>query len=162
MDHPSDLISQDHPSTTIQETGRASAPLSCLLLLYIFVILILVTSVARRTPTAHLDIPPSLWHHVVYTDESRINLWGSDGEQWCCRGPREANLPRNLKTTKQQGGGGLMVWGCITSEGVGWLYCVEGSMNASQYCTTLSATLFPSLEDAGMDASTIFFQQDNA
>jgi hypothetical protein len=111
---------------------------------------------------AHQGIHIDIHKTTVYSDESRINLWGSDGEQWCRRRPGEANLARNLKTTKQQGGGGLMVWGCISHEGVGRLYRVTDTMTAIQYCKVLEEELIPSIRDAGMDEWSITFQQDNA
>jgi transposase len=99
-----------------------------------------------------MDTPMSIWYNVIY----------SDGEQWCCRGVGEANLARNLKTTKQQGGGGLMVWGFIPSEGVGRLYCVEVTMNSSQYIFCLSSTLLPFLQEKDIPTSHIFWLQGNA
>lgn len=63
------------------------------------------------------------WDSWVFTDESRISLWGSDGCLWCRRRPGEALLPRNVKPKKAYGGGGLMVWGYITKSRVGRLHC---------------------------------------
>ena len=111
---------------------------------------------------AHQGIDIDIHKTIIYPDESHINLWGSDGEQWCHRQPHEANLARNLKTKKQQGGGGLMVWGCILHQGVGHLYHIISAMNAIQYCKVLEEVLIPSIHDAGMQEWNLTFQQDNA
>ena len=54
-----------------------------------------------------------------------------------------------------------MVWGCITSNGVGWLYCVTGTMNAAQYCMVLEEALIPLIHKSGFHPWNITFQQDN-
>jgi hypothetical protein len=62
------------------------------------------------------------WGAVVFSDESKFNLFGSDGRQWCWREPGQANNARYTKKLKH-GGGNMMVWGCITRHGVGHLHC---------------------------------------
>jgi hypothetical protein len=62
------------------------------------------------------------WGAVVFSDESKFNLFGSDGRQWCWREPGQANNARYTKKLKH-GGGNMMVWGCITRHGVGRLHC---------------------------------------
>ena len=54
------------------------------------------------------------WCRVIFTDESKFNLFGSDGHQYCRRRPGEELLPRNVKKVVKHGGGSVMVWGCIT------------------------------------------------
>ena len=53
------------------------------------------------------------WRLVVFSDESKFNLFGSDGRQYCRRRVGEAFLERNVKKVVAHGGGSLMVWGCI-------------------------------------------------
>ena len=53
------------------------------------------------------------WHNVVFSDECKFNLFGSDGRQYCRRRPGEEFLDRNVKKVVKHGGGSLMVWGCI-------------------------------------------------
>jgi hypothetical protein len=108
------------------------------------------------------EVHAKFYRCIVFSDECWINLWGLDGTLYCSRGVKEAYLPRNVKPTKQQGGGGLMVWGCITQKGVGCLYCVEGTMNKEKYCEVLSDALIPSLRDACLKTSSVTFQHDGA
>ena len=54
-----------------------------------------------------------------------------------------------------------MVWGCIWWNGVGVLSEVEGWMDAEQYVTILEGELLQSMEDSGIPADEVIFQQDN-
>jgi hypothetical protein len=55
----------------------------------------------------------------------------------------------------------LMIWGCISSEGPGQLYKVEGSMNSTQYCEVIGNCLLPQAQTWYPQLEWIF-QQDNA
>ena len=54
-----------------------------------------------------------------------------------------------------------MVWGYITSHGVGCLHRIYGIMNAQMYCDILETSLLGTLSDHGMSSRCFFFQQDN-
>ena len=54
-----------------------------------------------------------------------------------------------------------MVWGCIGWNGVGVLSEVEGRMYAEQYVAILEGGLLQSMEDSGIPADDVIFQQDN-
>ena len=62
------------------------------------------------------------WCAVVFSDESKFNLFGSDGREWCWRKPREGLDPRYTKKNVTHGGRHIMVWGCITCHSVGRLH----------------------------------------
>lgn len=101
------------------------------------------------------------WKCIVFSDESKFNLFGSDGLQWCRRGPGEEFKGWNLDTWVKHGGGHVMVWGCITSHGFGRLHQVEGKMNRFQYVEILEEALLGTLCDHGLSPNDIIFQQDN-
>ncbi|KAL1916616.1 uncharacterized protein VTP21DRAFT_5320 [Calcarisporiella thermophila] len=71
---------------------------------------------------------------------------------------RECNI---IPTTKQ-GNEAIMVWGCITSQGVGLLLRVEGGINARMYQILLDEGFLGTLERYGMDKDKNVFQHDNA
>lgn len=98
---------------------------------------------------------------MVFSDESKFNLFGSDGRQWCRQRVGEEFLDRNVKKRMQGGGGSVMVWGCITSKGVGRLHCIKGIMDAKKYCTILEEALLGTLQDHHLNLRTFIFQQDN-
>ena len=54
-----------------------------------------------------------------------------------------------------------MVWGCITSEGVGRLIRIDGIMNGQVYTEILSQGLLGTLSDFSLGPGDIIFQQDN-
>ena len=54
-----------------------------------------------------------------------------------------------------------MVWGCMGWNGVGILAEVEGRMDAEQYVSILEDNLLPTIENSGIPAESIIFQQDN-
>jgi len=61
--------------------------------------------------------------------------------------PRQALDPHFMKKTVKHEGGNVMVWGCITREGMGRLYCIEGIMNSSRYVDILQQSLLGTLKD---------------
>ena len=49
------------------------------------------------------------WKAVVFLDESKFDLFGSDGRLYYKRRPGEALLPQNVQKTVKHGGGNLQV-----------------------------------------------------
>ena len=81
------------------------------------------------------------WYKVVWSDESKFNLFESDGRVYIRRRVGEDYLPECVQSTVKFGGGSVMVWGCITSDGVGPLTTVDGRMKAKDYIDLLEQTL---------------------
>ena len=100
------------------------------------------------------------WKRVVWSDETKINRFGSDGRKWCWRKPGSALKSNHVQATVKFGGGGLMVWGCMTSQGVGFACRIEGRMNAELYTDILGDEFLETLEYYGLQASEVIFQQD--
>ena len=100
------------------------------------------------------------WKHCVFSDESKYNLFGSDGKQWCWRRDDEAYLDRNVVKVVKHGGGSLMVWGCITWDGVGRLHRIDGRLTGIKYTRILENTLLPSLKDRNRSPQSVVFVQD--
>ena len=74
----------------------------------------------------HLGWSNSKWSHVLFSDESKI----------CCTRP-----------TVQGGGGGLMVWVCMTAKGPGPIICVDGHVNPKKYIGILTNVVEPFMDD---------------
>lgn len=66
----------------------------------------------------------------------------------------------NLAPTVKHGGGGVMVWGCMSSGGVGELVFIDGIMDKKVYMDILKANLKKSAEKLNL-SSSFYFQQDN-
>ena len=82
-----------------------------------------------------------------YSDESKFNLFGSDGRKYCRQRVGEEFLDRNVVKMMKHGGGSLMVWGCMSWKGTGRLHHIQGHMDAVQYCEILAQSLIGSLQD---------------
>ena len=73
------------------------------------------------------------WTPIMFSDESRFLLFGTDGSVrvWRCRGER--NLPPNLLQTVAYGGGSLMVWGGTSLNNKTDLIFIRGNLTAERY-----------------------------
>ncbi len=77
------------------------------------------------------------WQKIIFSDESKFNLFGSDAGQrtWCNKNLKFDKF--NIGALKKFGGGNLMVWGCITAKGVGKFLRVSHKINSKEYCDVL-------------------------
>ena len=55
-------------------------------------------------------------------------------------------LPECIQQTIKFGGGSVMVWGCISCDGIGPITKMEGSMNGKDYIRLLSKHLLPYMQ----------------
>ncbi|KAG0820655.1 hypothetical protein G6F19_012344 [Rhizopus arrhizus] len=62
------------------------------------------------------------WRRVVFSDETKVNIWGSDGCKYYWSRPGDPLKPHHIDVTVKHGGGSLMMWGCMTYEGPGVKY----------------------------------------
>ncbi|GFS82309.1 transposable element Tcb1 transposase [Trichonephila clavipes] len=103
----------------------------------------------------------NFWKKVIFSDESKYNIFGSDGRRTVWRKPNTTLDPKNLRPTVKQGGGSVMVWGCMASNGVGNLVFIDGIIDHKLYIDILNNNLKESAKKLGLDGNFIF-QQDNA
>src|SRR5262249_61136747 len=95
---------------------------------------------------------------VIWSDETKINRFGSDGKEWVWKQTGKELIDREVQRTVKFGGGNIMVWGCMGWNGVGQLAEVEGRMNADQYVAILEEHMLPSLEESGISEEEVIFQ----
>lgn len=105
------------------------------------------------------DQPIEYWNKVEWSDESRFEFV-SDRPQSCIRRSDERFRPDCMQTTAKHGGGGLMVWGSFSANGVGELHRINGIVKAKDYIDILKKSLLPTIRKR--QNSGIVFQQDNA
>lgn len=103
---------------------------------------------------------PDFWNQVIFSDESKFNIFGSDGQIRIWRKSKQELNPKNLQSTVKHGGGGVMVWGCMSSRGVGKLVIIEGIMDKYLYLNILKENLKESANLLGI-GNGFYFQQDN-
>lgn len=102
----------------------------------------------------------SFWKNVLFTDESKFNLFGSDGRPYVWRRSNEVLLAKNMKPTVKHGGGSVMVWGSFSARGPGELHFIEGIMNHTMYLNILKEKLPLCNKKLGL-VEDLHFYQDN-
>jgi transposase len=103
--------------------------------------------------------PKEYWRRVIWTDESKFNLFSSDGKLWVWRAVGEAFDEKCTSKTVKHGGGNVMVWGCMSAVGTGNLALIDGKMYAPKYIKLLQNNLVSSARKLNLDEWV--FQQDN-
>lgn len=101
------------------------------------------------------------WKNILFTDESRYNVFGSDGRQMVWRKPNTELKKENLQPTVKFGGGSVMVWGCFSAAGVGNLHFIEGKMDKMVYISLLKQNLPESTARLGIKDSFVFYQDND-
>lgn len=113
-----------------------------------------------RYAKAHLDKPASSWNKVLWTDETKIELFGHNKGRYAWRRKNTAFQEKHLLPTVKFGGGSIMLWGCVASAGTGNLVKVEGRMDSTQYQRILENNIQESVTKLKLRRGWIF-QQDN-
>lgn len=99
------------------------------------------------------------WQHVLFSDETKVNLISSDGRQYVRRPVKAEMNPRFTKKQVKHGGGNIKIWGSFSGRGVGPVRKVQGNLDQHQYKAILEETMLPYAEKHLPIIST--FQQDN-
>ncbi|GBL85289.1 Transposable element Tc1 transposase [Araneus ventricosus] len=107
-----------------------------------------------------LNKPETYWNNVLFADESKFNIFGSDGRILVWRRKKNEELnPKNLVGTATYGGRDALVWECMSASGLGNLVFFDGIMNHALYLNILKDNLKLSVQNLGI--GTIFLNQDN-
>lgn len=120
-------------------------------------------NIAIRFETAKIwaKWPLKKWNNILFTDESKFNVFNSDGRVMVWRKPGERLDLKNLVPTVKHGGKSVMVWGSISANGVGNLVFIEGILDSIEYVRILSENLDISVEKAGLGKDYIFMQDND-
>ncbi|KAK3522379.1 hypothetical protein QTP86_007959 [Hemibagrus guttatus] len=109
---------------------------------------------------AHLDKEEDFWSSVLWSDETKIELFGHNDVAFIWRKKGEAFNPKNTIPTVKHGGGNLMFWGCFSAGGPGNLITVNSTMKKEQYIKILNNNIRQSAEKLGLGHQWTF-QHDN-
>lgn len=99
------------------------------------------------------------WKSVLWTDESKFELFGNKRRQNVRRKQGERYKSQCIAPTVKHGGGSVMVWGCFSFDGVGELVKIDGIMRKEHYHRILQRSAIPS--GIGLIGYGFTFQQDN-
>ncbi len=61
----------------------------------------------------HLKKPSQFWNNILWTDETKINLYQSDGKRRVWRRKGTAHDPKHTTSLVKHGGGSVMAWACM-------------------------------------------------
>ncbi len=149
----STMLSADHRKTVYPRTENRAIQRSGL-----------KSQVARKNPpniskinckkslafaTKWLDAPETWWNSEIFSDESKYNIFGSDGYQRVWRSPN-TEFKENTIATLKRGGGNIMIWGCMSTAGVGKLAFINGIMTKESNIELLWENLPGSTEKFGL------------
>ncbi|GBM30235.1 Transposable element Tc1 transposase [Araneus ventricosus] len=94
--------------------------------------------------------PEMYWNNVLFSDESKFNIFGSDGSVMVWRRKNEELNPKDLVGTVKYGCRGVLVWGCMSASGLGNLVFIDGIMNHALYLNILRDNLKLSALNSGI------------
>ena len=109
---------------------------------------------------SYIDKDAAFWKQVLWSDETKIELFGHNSVSSVYRKPGEAFLPKNTIPTVKHGGGSLMFWGCFAATGPGRLVKITGIMKKEDYVEILNENLKDSAKELSLGRRW-FFMQDN-
>ncbi|KAG2471189.1 TCB1 transposase, partial [Polypterus senegalus] len=85
----------------------------------------------------HLKDSQTMRNKILWSDETKIELFGVNARHHVWRKPGTAHHQANTIPTVKHGGGSIMLWGCFSVSGTGRLVRIKGKMTAAQ-CTETS------------------------
>lgn len=110
----------------------------------------------------HRDWTNEQWSKVLWSDETRISIFGSDGLRYVRRRVGEDSLPECTTATIKHPLS-IMLWGCMARDSVGRIQVLEGTVNADKYLKeVLQAKVLQSAQDIFGETATFIMQQDGA
>ncbi len=95
---------------------------------------------------AHADKDENYWDSILWSDETKINVFGTDGFKTVWRRKGEEYKEKCMVPTVKHGGGSVLMWGCMSAAGVGELHFIDGIhefTNVLLYTEREDATITP-------------------
>lgn len=109
----------------------------------------------------NLQKPAAYWKRVIWSDETKLELFGHRDVAFVWRKKGEAHNPQNTVPTVKHGGGSIMLWGCFSSSGTGNLVRIHGIMKKEDYQQILRENLKPSATKLGVGRRFVFMHDND-
>ncbi len=90
---------------------------------------------------AHADKDEDYWDSILWSDETKINVFGTDGFKTVWRRKGEEYKEKCMVPTVKHGGGSVLMWCYMSAAGVGELHFIDGIMNSQMSCSILKVLL---------------------
>lgn len=103
----------------------------------------------------------SFWKTVLFIDESKFNVFCSNGQTYVWRKPNEEYKENNLQLAVKYGSGSIMVWGSISTAGPGNLHIIDGIMDQIKYLQILKENLKNNVPNMGIAECFNFYQNND-
>ncbi|GBN22607.1 Transposable element Tc1 transposase [Araneus ventricosus] len=108
-----------------------------------------------------LNKPETYRNNVLFADESKFNIFGSDRRIMVWRRKNEELNPKNLVGTVKYGGEGVLVWGCMSATGLGNSVFIDSIINHALYLNILRDNLILSAQNLGIGNNFVFYQDND-
>jgi hypothetical protein len=109
--------------------------------------------ISKKNKTARLELATEHvgwnredWQKILFSDETKYDLFKSDGTRWVRRPMNERFNEKYIAPTVKHGGGNVMLWGCFSYHGVGPLQFIDGNMDRFHYRDILNRVMLPYAE----------------
>ena len=93
----------------------------------------------------HKEKENSFLERVLWTDETKIGLFGHNYRNHLWRKDGEAYTLKNMVPTDKFRGDSIMIWGSFSTKGTGKISVIVGKMNAQMYKQILQENLISSV-----------------
>ncbi len=100
----------------------------------------------------YLDYPQDFWTNIMWTIETKVELFGRCVSRYIWRKTNTAFHKKNIIPTVEHGCGSVMVWGCFASSGPGRLAIIDGTMNSALYQKILKENVRPAQYTVGTES----------
>jgi hypothetical protein len=83
----------------------------------------------------------------VFSDKTRVNMWGSDSESFYWSDVPSTNRSHQVQPQVQGSGDRVMFWGCISGDKTGYSTAIiDGMIDSNEYVEILKTSLMQTLE----------------
>jgi len=104
--------------------------------------------------------PATFWDSVIFSDESSFHTHEALKGRFVWRFPHEELVPKMVQPVTKFGGHKVQVWGCLTSQGVGWACSLPEGLDSDTYIVILKNELRWTVDLDFKDFKGVVFQQD--